>query len=141
MKYVDKRPDGCWVWNGCISQKDGYGMFRYNKKMIHSHRMSYLIEKGHLPIKPLIVRHKCITKSCCNPEHLEPGTYKDNENDKRRDGTLANGEKQHLSKLTVDIVRDIRRRSNDNHRTLAEEFGVNISTIEKVIYRTTWKHI
>lgn len=140
MKYVDKRPEGCWFWTGGIS-RDGYGRFYYEKD-IQSHRMSYLIANGHLPKKPLIVRHKCITKSCCNPEHLESGTYKDNNGiDKIRDKTLANGEKQHLSKLTADIVKEIRRRSNENYTTLAEEFDVNISTIEKVIYRITWKHV
>ena len=31
----------------------------------------------------MIVRHKCHNPKCCNPEHLQIGTHKDNWNDSK----------------------------------------------------------
>jgi hypothetical protein len=96
-----------------------------------AHRVSYLHHHGEIPMG-LVVRHKCKNK-CVNPEHLELGTYHDNMIDKERDGNFG-------IKLTADIVRDIRSR-NENTKQLADEFGVNRTTIQKIRSNRTWKHI
>ncbi len=44
------------------------------------HRKSYEVFVGPIP-DDLIVRHKCDNTICCNPEHLELGTKKDNRRD------------------------------------------------------------
>lgn len=57
-----------------------------------------------------------------------------------------NGDKNHMTVLTPDQVREIRRRYKPRSRTdgghaLAREFGVHVMTVFGVINCVTWKHI
>ena len=89
--------------------------------------------------------HKCTTKNCVNPEHLEWGTHPKNMKDKVRDGTLANGEKNGQAKLTDAQVLEIRREYAPPNKTtqqkLAEKYGVAQTIICHIINRKRWKHI
>ena len=71
---------GCWEWqNSCTSA--GYGQLRENKIYWLAHRYAYACSK---PLAATdVVRHKCHNTRCCNPEHLETGTHKDNWEDSR----------------------------------------------------------
>ena len=42
-----------------------------------AHRYAYAAFKGVIP-EGLIVRHTCHNRACCNPEHLDIGSHKDN---------------------------------------------------------------
>jgi regulator of sirC expression with transglutaminase-like and TPR domain len=109
--------------------------------MWKSHRFSYFLATGELPAAPLVVRHKCKSKNCVNPDHLEPGTKSENELDKVRDGTDDRGEKSVNAKLTEAQVLDIRSRSGQTLKELAMEFNVHLQTIWNIIHRKRWKHI
>ena len=65
------KPDECWVWRG-------------NWKTA-PYRRFYLRLKGPLP-DGVILRHSCDNRRCLNPNHLTPGTHKQNTRDmmKRR---------------------------------------------------------
>lgn len=70
---------GCWLWEK--SEKYlGYGAIGIGRKVHFAHRASYLVFKGNIP-KNKVVRHKCDTPQCVNPDHLILGTVKDNSND------------------------------------------------------------
>lgn len=71
---------GCLLWLGWTAP-DGYGRFTHKQKKIMAHRMVYFLDSGVDP-GALLVRHSCDTPGCCNPEHLIPGTAKDNARDK-----------------------------------------------------------
>lgn len=63
---------GCWLWFGAIDS-DGYGNWWDGEKYVKPHRVTY--ELGHGPIADgLVIDHKCRTRSCCNPDHVEPVT-------------------------------------------------------------------
>lgn len=129
----------CWLWTGSCN-RDGYGGFRVEEKTIGAHRVSWLLAGNTIP-DGLVVRHKCLSKNCVNPEHLETGTKKENSDDRLRDGTHQFGERNPSVKLTAEQVLQIRARSTENQRLLGEEFGVSRETISKIILRKTWSHL
>jgi len=135
---VDKT-DSCWLWTGCVF-KSGYGAVSINCKTYISYRISWLLFGNTIP-EGHVIRHKCRSKKCVNPTHLETGTYAENAEDKKRDKTQPLGEQCNLAKLTATQVHEIRARASENHYTLAEEYGVNQSTIWRLVNRRRWKHI
>lgn len=67
---------GCWVWWGA-RQKFGYGNVKVNKKHWRVHRLAYELLRGPVP-EGLVLHHTCGNKPCCNPDHLEPVTQREN---------------------------------------------------------------
>lgn len=68
-------PGACWNWKGATAA--GYGRFKRKGKVLAAHRYAWEWVNG--PVPPgRIVRHKCDNPRCCNPDHLEVGTYRDN---------------------------------------------------------------
>lgn len=73
---TEKTPAGCWVWQGS-KNSSGYPYARYKGAMRGVHRMVYFLSGR--PLMPgEAVHHKCGTKLCINPEHLEAATAADN---------------------------------------------------------------
>lgn len=74
----------CWPWlRGRNRKKNGvltYGLYTYQGRGYPAHRYIYWKLNGDIP-EGLIVRHRCDNPPCCNPDHLEVGTYLDNSND------------------------------------------------------------
>lgn len=63
------------MWKGALTE-NGYGTF-YDSKMKFSHRVSYEHWNGKIP-NGLQINHICRNRSCCNPQHLEAVTQKEN---------------------------------------------------------------
>ena len=135
---VDKT-DSCWLWTGSIL-RNGYGQVCFNNKMYMSHRISWLLAGNTFP-DGHVIRHKCRSRHCVNPEHLETGTHAENMADKVRDGTDNRGEKCCNAKLTATQVLEIRERATESQRNLAKEYGIARSTIFDIVKKHTWKHI
>ena len=71
---VDKSgPNGCWVWLGTKDGSKGYGRLRGTS----SHRYAYEALRGPVP-DGLQLDHLCRNRICCNPDHLEPVTAREN---------------------------------------------------------------
>ena len=136
-KKVNKT-DTCWLWTG-YCRSDGYARVGINKQFQYIHRITWFLTGNIIP-EGHIIRHKCRNRNCCNPEHLETGTYTENQSDRIRDGTTVKGEKQHLAKLTSAQVIDIRL-STESQRKLAKRYNVSQSAIYHIINRKTWMHI
>jgi hypothetical protein len=84
--YIPEPNSGCWLWTGGTTGA-GYGIFTMSNRAKRSarsaraHRVSHELFNG--PVPPgLVVRHKCDTPLCVNPNHLQVGTQQDNMNDK-----------------------------------------------------------
>jgi hypothetical protein len=78
-KNVDKAST-CWIWTGQLDNKLPYGIFAG----MRAHRLSWMIEnKSDWPTGK-IARHTCHNYSCVNPNHIIPGTYKENWEDSRQ---------------------------------------------------------
>ncbi len=78
MKRVEKTA-ACWHWRGQTSRSRAgtYGVLLVGKKLYRAHRIMYETLRGPIP-KGLTIDHKCETKLCVNPDHLEPVTSKEN---------------------------------------------------------------
>ena len=135
-------PDECWPWMG-TRDKNGYGIT--SRKRIRVHR--WMFEQHNGPIGPgLVICHRCDNPPCCNPAHLWVGTPEENNADKvakNRCGNPGRGSDNHQSRLSEDSVREIRRlhAAGSTMQTLADEFGVGITTIWYIVHRVTWNHV
>ena len=85
MEYIEKRfwkyvernsKKKCWLWKGG-KYPNGYGRANVNNHRLLAHRFSYMINIGHIETG-LVIHHKCNTKLCVNPNHLEMLTPKEN---------------------------------------------------------------
>lgn len=113
--------DVCWNWTGCKNPA-GYGVITADGKLKLAHRVTYELHKGEIP-ENLIVRHICDNSSCCNPNHLELGTLKQNQEDVDSRGRRPKGMNHWKTKLSdeqIDAIRKDRRRQVD----IASEYGV-----------------
>lgn len=89
--------NGCWLWTGTM-QNAGYGEVIVNGNRRLAHRVIY--ELHHGPIASgLVVRHRCDTPACVNPDHLLSGTQADNIHDMhargRARGTFTSLPREH----------------------------------------------
>lgn len=80
---------GCWLWTGALTEK-GYGKFNVGGKTIRAHRYTYQQVKGDIPTG-FQLDHLCRTRSCVNPQHLEPVTCREN----LRRSTLVGRKRRH----------------------------------------------
>ena len=139
----------CWEWQ--LSRlTNGYGRISIgNQKQDYAHRVSHTVFNGEIP-NGLVVRHRCDNPCCCNPDHLEAGTHKENTRDSLDRGRFAkhtlftkeksSGENNVKSKLKVEDVLAIRD-SPLSRKQLAEAYKVDANTIGHILNRKTWRNI
>lgn len=155
-KVTVGKEDECWNWTAS-SRGLGYGSFKYNGKVIDSHRMSWFLTYGEFP--ELMVLHRCDNRGCCNPNHLFLGNYLDNIRDMVSKGRNAKGERTGWythpekrkfgenhpnSKLKDEDVIEIYKlyfHDKIKQTEIAEKFGVRKSTIGDVVKGRGWKHL
>lgn len=69
-------PEGCWEW-GRRKDKGGYGKVQWAGKNHAVHRLAALAKYGQPESEP-VVHHKCANAPCCNPDHLQPISQREN---------------------------------------------------------------
>lgn len=74
-------PDtGCHVWTGTTSGH-GYGRFHRgdgSRKMVRAHVYAYERKYGPVPGGLELDHVVCSNPPCCNPDHVEPSTHREN---------------------------------------------------------------
>lgn len=134
-------PHSCWLWQGTVAG-GGYGQIRWRGIKVYVHRLAYELTYGSIP-DGLLVRHKCDTPLCCNPSHLEPGTYLENAHDRdsRGRGRDQKGEGNKHAKLSARSVASIRNLyagGSHTHHELAQMFGVSAGQIGRIVRGEQW---
>lgn len=130
----------CWLWLAS-TDKDGYGWSSYfgQKK---AHRCSYVYYKGPIP-SGLMVRHKCDTPACVNPDHLILGTVIDNNKDCTSRERQARGETSGKTTLTPEFIKQIRLSYREGVFTnvIASTFGITNVAVTSIATGRTWSSI
>ena len=82
-------------------------------------------------------------KSDNSADNLRWATPKENCDDRGRHGNHVAGEKQHLARLTDEMVTAMRQMAATGmkHRQIAARFGVARPTASHAIRGYTWKHV
>jgi hypothetical protein len=132
----------CWLWTGSDDGRsdsgEGYGKFLYEGRSIRAHRVAYMLTHGEIPEGNCIM-HMCDNPKCVNPEHLLPGTHKENMADKISKGRGGNGVKRAYRLLTDDQAREIYQ-SQKSNRALAREYGMDPGSVRSIKRGDTYKH-
>lgn len=76
MQRVFKRSNGCWIWMGALTDM-GYGHVSVGNEVRYVHIILWEHANGPVP-EGLELDHLCQNPPCCNPEHLEPVTHREN---------------------------------------------------------------
>lgn len=90
------------------------------------------------------VRHGDGSRTNSAPNNLSWGTPAENEADKRRHGTVAQGTKHGIAKLNDEAVRILRiaiPQGYWNPVDAAKVFGVDPSVIRAAVSGKSWKHV
>lgn len=66
----------CWISNRAM-HSNGYTKIGYFGQTWLTHRFAYTVFVGDIP-DGLQLDHLCSQRACCNPEHLEPVTCREN---------------------------------------------------------------
>lgn len=106
-------------------------------RLHYVHRMVWETFNGPIP-DGLMVRHGPGGSGDNRLTELRLGTQAQNIADKKAHGTEPTGAARWNSKLTQTQVEEIRRRVGEATRTLAAEFGVSQTTIQRVIRQETY---
>lgn len=136
-------PDTCILWPFCVCKVSGYGQMSIGKKHSTAHRWVWELRHGILS-KHVVIRHKCRTKNCFNPKHLEPGTHAENNGpDKERDGTLKKGEEGHNAYLTKELILEAYELRKQGHSVqwVADQVGAPMKSLARIFRGESWAHL
>ena len=166
---VDKSggPDACWPWLGWKHPPGNYGRTMWHGSPARAHRLAFILSGGVLAESAPLVLHGggCTMHNggagglCCNPAHLSAGDFNDNNGrDRDRDGTTATGDRNgarlhperlargsatgnaKLTEADIPVIRG-RRARGEQQKDIARSYGVDFTTISRIVRRTTWGHV
>lgn len=132
--------NGCLEWTAAVDPH-GYGRININKVNQKASRVAWFLAHGEWP-GSLCVCHACDNRLCVEPSHLFLGTVKDNNDDKAAKGRHGMSWRvAHKRKLSKDQVLEIRRRASEGATcsSMAPEYGVSISTVQRIVKRLTFR--
>jgi hypothetical protein len=132
MCKVQKEDNGCWIWTAA-TLRNGYGCFRWNRRVEYAHRVAYEMFVGPIP-EGLDIDHLCRNRACVNPAHLEPVTRSEN---LKRGMTGKTKFNAHL----IRKIRDLYESGAHNQYELARMFGTCQGYISNIIRRRIWDHV
>ena len=102
-----------------------------------AHRVSLEFKLGR-KLKPHVhAMHKCDVKRCINPDHLEPGTAKENNDHMAQ--RLRHGRAKLVPQEVLEVVD--RHSLGESMCSIARDFGMAHATIRAIVTGRTWSHV
>lgn len=138
------RSGECHLWTGATVR--GYGVLWIGPrpgKLIYAHRLALGKRIGR-DLTDEMALHTCDTPACVRPDHLKPGTAKNNTDDAIERGRLMHGSRHYLAKLTEQDVREIvslLATPGTTHASIADRYGVSRVSISYIRSGKTWRHV
>jgi len=141
---VTNNDEDCWEWKA--GMRGNYGVIRYQKRIIDSHRLSYILKYGEINDSNVFVCHKCDNPLCVNPKHLFLGTHSDNMKDAYKKGRLPlmNMEsykfkkgnipvnKKYSTELIEKVLKDIENNPHKTIKSICELYNVRRQVISDI---------
>lgn len=143
LEHVDYAGEECLTWP-FGRDSDGRGGVKFRGKQQHAHRVMCILAHGEPPSPMHEVAHSCGKghEACVNPKHLRWATHTENMADQLKHGTRSRGERQGSAKLkTKDVLAIRAMHGTMSQAKIASQFGVQQSTIFKIVHRQRWGHI
>ena len=138
LSHASYADEACLVWP-FFRDNEGYGRTRLNGVSMYASRAMCIIANGSPPFSEAHAAHVCGNghEGCVNPRHLYWATSKQNNDDRRKHGTMPVGEKAGQSKLTEDQVLSIHA-ARVPASVLAKKYGVTEATVYAILGGKTW---
>ena len=147
-------PGACWPW---IAGRTPAGSGRFwDHGHVYATRWGYTAFIGPIP-DGLCVCHKCDNPPCQNPAHWFLGTKAENTADRdaksrqawgNRNGArthpgIRRGSRNGRARMNESLVQQMRLDFESGARDfeLMAAYGVGLSTVHKIVYRYTWRHV
>lgn len=128
-KAIPEPNTGCLLWEGAVA--NGYAVIRKpSGGNTRAHRAIYETLVAPIPANTL-VRHRCDTALCVNPDHLLIGTHADNMADRAKKNARAPVRHNLTSDQAAAIVELARR--GVAYTVIANHFGIRPGWISRII--------
>ena len=137
----------CCLWTGAHNGNNAYGQLTIAGQRALAHRVAWELTHGPIPkgrgYHGTCVLHRCDNPPCCNPEHLQLGSNRDNVRDMLAKSRNARGERMGSARLTAAVVLEIRGKfaSGTRQVDLVREYGVGPPAVHNIVHRKTWRHV
>lgn len=140
---------GCVIWVG--RDHEGYGRLPGGLALRlgtdTAHRASWQVANGQRLTSSQFVCHHCDVPSCVRADHLFVGTIDDNFADMRAKKRHAYGPRHGLSKLTPEVVDEVRAMALagmspiEIHDRLRSRTAMTVWAVRDILTGRTWAHL